>query len=127
MAVTVAPEIHVPKSTGAVEFDSAPVVVENSADNTSTDAVKQPAVEEIRIDHLSQDVVVRTPTPGPVTVINFAFPRSSVEQVAAEKSAKEKKPAKPKTVKAVKMIKETKVVKAPAVPAPKTGKEAEVK
>lgn len=74
------------RSTGAAKFDPGPAEATQVADNASTGAVQTdgPTYEkpaEHTVDHLDQDVVVVSPTPGPVTVaLSWLSDDDDVEQ-----------------------------------------------
>jgi hypothetical protein len=69
MAVRVNKDVTTPESTGAVEFDGAPVTTEQLADASSTGAVEYVAPGETKVEHYGAEVVVNYPTPSePVTV-----------------------------------------------------------
>lgn len=67
MALTVAPEVTIPKSTGAAPFDGAPVVSELVADNRPTGAVDYVPPGTTSVAHLDQPVVVTQDTGGSTT------------------------------------------------------------
>lgn len=61
------PDLSLVESTGNVEFDAAPVTVEQPAENQSTGNVEYVAPGTTEVSHYTEDVVVRAETPGPVT------------------------------------------------------------
>src|SRR5690242_20276178 len=78
MAVKSDPEIHTPKSTGAVKFDGEPTVTSQPADAKSMGAVEYAAPGETKLDHLDADVTVVVPTSGPTTMSVSWLPEAKV-------------------------------------------------
>jgi len=100
MAVKVE-DAGVPKSTGAVKFDAEPVTVEQTADNTSTGAVKHVPPGTTEVSHYSEDVVVNVPNPEPVTMSVSWLDDVKAKVVTAPVKAEPKKAvARTKAVKA---------------------------
>ncbi|OOB90295.1 MULTISPECIES: hypothetical protein [unclassified Rathayibacter] len=97
MALTVAPEVTVPKSTGAAPFDGAPVVTELPADNRSTGAVAHIPPGTTSVAHLDQPVVVEHDTGGPVTTtVSWLSEVETKPVTAPEPAAAPKKTSRPK-------------------------------
>ena len=96
MALTFNGESITPRGTGAVAFDSTPVVREQSADNTSTGAVAYRPIGTVMGAAYADEIVVRAATPGPVTVVNsWAAP---IEAKVVEPPAQPKPKSAPKKV-----------------------------
>ncbi|MBT2566604.1 hypothetical protein J7I84_08870 [Arthrobacter sp. ISL-85] len=87
------PDLSLVESAGNVEFDAAPVTVEQPAENQSTGNVEYEAPGTTEVSYYTEDVVVRAETPGPVTFTVAGLPGGQYQEPEATVEAAADTPA----------------------------------